>query len=107
MSEPTNVSVVKGQMLSLSFDYLAIPAPNFTWYINNNLHAEVQSTPGTNDNSHSMTFTNVNEEGWYSCIVQNELGTTEYTVFVDILCKRCTYTYIALVVLPVCVYLIV
>ena len=87
MSEPTNTSVVRGQTLNISFNYLAIPAANFTWYINDNLFAEVQLTSQVNDTHHNMAFVNVTEEGWYRCIVQNELGIAEYTVFVDILSK--------------------
>ena len=84
MSAPKNTSVLKGQSFSISFDYLAIPPPNFTWYINDVLHHKVNSTSEAKNN-HTMTFTNANEEGWYRCKVQNDLGTTEYTVFVDIL----------------------
>ena len=86
MSSPKNTSVLKGQSFNISFDYLAIPPPNFTWYINDILHHKVNSTPEARNN-HNMTFTNANEEGWYRCMVQNDLGTTEYTVFVDILSK--------------------
>ena len=85
-SVPTNASVVKGQTFSISFSYLAIPAPNFTWYINDHLHTEVQPILETSD-THTMTFSNANEEGWYRCMVQNEHGTAEYTIFVDILSK--------------------
>ena len=86
MSAPKNTSVLKGQSFSISFDYLAIPAPNFTWYINDVVHHKVNSTSEARSN-HTMTFTNANEEGWYRCMVQNDLATTEYTVFVDILSK--------------------
>ena len=87
-SLPTNASVVKGRTFSISFNYLAIPAPNFTWYINNNLHTEVEPTSESTD-THTMTFSNANKEGWYRCVVQNEHGMAEYTVFVDILSKHC------------------
>ena len=86
MSAPKNTSVLKGQTFSISFDYLAIPPPNFTWYINDILYHKVNSTSEARNN-HNMTFTNANKEGWYRCVVQNDLNTTEYTVFVDILSK--------------------
>ena len=86
-SVPTNTSVVEGQTLNISFSYLAIPAPNFTWYINDHLHTEVQPTSESSD-THTMTFINANEEGWYRCMVQNEHGMAEYTIFVDILSKN-------------------
>ena len=85
-SRPSNISVVQGQTFNISFNYHAIPVPNFTWYINDNLHTAVQSTSDTNE-AHTMVFSDATEEGWYRCVVQNELGTTEYTVFVDILGK--------------------
>ena len=84
ISAPKNISVLKDQSLSISFNYLAIPAPNFTWYINEILHHEVNST-SKNNRSHTMTFNEANKEGWYRCLVQNELGTAEYMIFVDIL----------------------
>lgn len=83
-----NMSVVRGQAFSISFTYLAIPAPNFTWYINDNLFAEVQSTPQMNNTHYTMDFVNASEEGWYQCRIQNELGMAEYTIFVDILRKN-------------------
>ena len=70
MSAPINTSVLKGQTFSISFDYLAIPPPNFTWYINDILYRKVSSiSQGRND--HNMTFTNATKEGWYHCVLQN------------------------------------
>ena len=86
VSAPKNTSVVKGQSFSISFDYLAIPPPNFTWYIKDILYRKVNLTSETSRN-HTMTFTNATKEGWYLCLVENELGTTKYTIFVDILSK--------------------
>lgn len=86
MSAPTNRSVLEGHTFSLSFSYLAIPTPNFTWYINDRLLTEVRST--SNGKQHTITFTNANEEGWYRCVVQNKYGPAEYRVFVDVLSKN-------------------
>jgi len=83
LSVPSNTSIREGSDLTISFDYLAIPQPNFTWYINDVLYQTVDGsiTSGT----HTVVFTSASEEGWYRCVVQNELGRDEYNVFVDIL----------------------
>jgi len=84
-SELKNATIVRGQQLCISFEYLANPVVNFTWYINDNLYVDAESIPQLYDDYHKMVFVNATEEGWYRCIMQNELGTAEYAVFVDIL----------------------
>ena len=83
-SVPSNISMLEGEIFSISFSFLAIPAPNLTWYIND-IQDTFMPTPEAN-NSHTMSFT-ATEEGWYHCVVENELGSDEYSVFVDILSK--------------------
>ncbi|XP_065920630.1 netrin receptor unc-40-like isoform X2 [Dysidea avara] len=83
LSAPSNMSIRQDSDFSISFNYLAIPLPNFTWYINDVIY---QSADGsTTDGTHTMMFTSASEEGWYRCVVQNEFGRAEYSVFVDLL----------------------
>ena len=89
LSAPSNMSIRQDSDFSISFNYLAIPLPNFTWYINDVIY---QSADGsTTDGTHTMMFTSASEEGWYRCVVQNEFGRAEYSVFVDLLGSCCIY----------------
>ena len=93
LSSPLNTSVRQGSDFNISFNYLAIPQPNFTWYINDVLRQSVDGT--TTSGTHTMIFTSVSEEGWYSCVVENELGRDEYRVFVDTLGMYMSHTHTA------------
>ena len=104
-SEPNNASVVRGQPLCISLEYLANPVAIFTWYINDNLYVDAEPIPQLYNNYHKMVFDNATEEGWYWCKMQNELGTAKYAVFVDILSKKFSRCYYILIVICGFLYL--
>ena len=81
LSSPSNMSVQNGSTFNISFDYYAVPPPNFTWYINHELYDTESGT--TNNGTHIMTFTNASQ-GWYQCVLKNGFGTDEYSVFISI-----------------------
>ncbi|XP_065909925.1 hemicentin-1-like isoform X2 [Dysidea avara] len=81
LSTPSNMSIQNGSTFNISFDYYAVPPPNFTWYINDEFYETESGT--TNNGTHIMTFTNASQ-GWYRCVLKNGFGTDEYSVFISI-----------------------
>ena len=81
LSSPSNMSVQNGSTFNISFDYYAVPPPNFTWYINDEFYMTKIGT--INNGTHTMTFTNASQ-GWYQCVLKNSFGIDEYSVFISI-----------------------
>ena len=78
----------KGSTFKISFEYYAVPPPNYTWYINDEFYGTVIGAK--NNGIHTMVFTAI-QEGWYRCVLENSLGTDVYAVFVNILGKNKIY----------------
>ncbi|XP_065889006.1 uncharacterized protein [Dysidea avara] len=81
LSTPSNRSIQEGSTFNISFEYYAVPSPNFTWYINDDIYETVNGT--ANNGTHTMTFTNASQ-GWYRCVLENSFGTDEYSAFISI-----------------------
>ena len=87
--------------MHVSIEYYAVPPPNLTCYINDELYETVNNT--TSYGIHNIVFTNTSEGGQYRCEVMNEFGRDEYIVFVEIngntLSDLCTAVLIHLCIL--------
>ena len=81
LSTPSNRSIQEGSTFNISFEYYAVPSPNFTWYINDVFYETVIGT--ANNGTHTMMFTNASQ-GWYRCVLENSFGPDEYSVFISI-----------------------
>ncbi|XP_065889011.1 uncharacterized protein [Dysidea avara] len=82
LSTPSNMTAHKGSTFKISFEYYAVPPPNYTWYINDEFYGTVIGAK--NNGIHTMVFTAI-QEGWYRCLLENSFGTDVYAVFVNIL----------------------
>ena len=82
LSTPSNRTIEEGLTFNISFEYYAVPPPNFTWYINDVFYKTKIGT--TNNGTHTMVFTNASQGGWYRCEIENGFGTDEYSVFISI-----------------------
>ncbi|XP_065889014.1 BDNF/NT-3 growth factors receptor-like isoform X2 [Dysidea avara] len=82
LSTPSNMSVQEGSTFNISFEYYAVPPPNFTWYINDEFYETKIGT--TNNGTHTVVFTNASQGGWYRCEIKNDFRTDEYSVFISI-----------------------
>ena len=101
LSTPSNRSIQEGSTFNISFEYYAVPSPNFTWYINDEYYEMVETT--TSHGTHAMVFTNASQEGWYQCVVENQFGSDNYSSFVEIVGNTlCDYT-----ILQYCVYMLI
>ena len=76
------MSVQEGSTFNISFEYYAVPPPNFTWYINDEFYETKIGT--TNNGTHTVVFTNASQGGWYRCEIKNDFRTDEYSVFISI-----------------------
>ena len=81
LSTPSNMTVQGGSTFDISFEYYAVPAPSFTWYINDELYKTVDGT--RSHDTHTMMFTNASQSGWYRCLLENKFGSVNYTSYVD------------------------
>ena len=88
LSTPSNMTAHKGSTFKISFEYYAVPPPNYTWYINDEFYETVIGAK--NNGIHTMVFTAI-QEGWYRCVLENSFGTDVYAVFVNILGKNKIY----------------
>ena len=85
------MTIENGSTFNISFEYYAIPPPNFTWYINDEFYERVNNT--TSHGTHTMVFTDASQGEWYQCVVENEYGSDNYTSFVEIAGNTlCDYT---------------
>jgi len=82
LSNSSNMTLPEGSTFNISFEYYGVPAPNFTWYINDELYETINGT--RSHDTHTMMFSNDSQSGWYRCVLENEYGSDNYTSFVEI-----------------------
>ena len=76
------MTIENGSTFNITFEYYAVPPPNFTMYINDEFYETVNNT--TSHGTHTMVFTDASQRGWYQCVVENEFGIDNYSSFVEI-----------------------
>ena len=74
--------IEEGSTFNISFEYYAVPPPTITCYINDEFYETVDNT--TSHGTQTTVFTDASQGGWYQCVVENELGSDNYTSFVEI-----------------------